>query len=82
MMRELSHFAKAMQEMVPWLNASGRVTGGLGFGALLGWFLTGKVGVGAWGWGLGLGLGAVFGLTGFLLAAAKLSKRKDKKEAT
>jgi len=77
-MRELSPFAKAMREMAPWLNATGKVTGGLGFGALLGWLLTRWLGVGAWGWGLGLGLGAVMGLTGFLVAVTKLSKRKDK----
>jgi len=71
---KLSPFAKAMREMAPWLDAVGRVTGGLGAGALLGWFLTGWVGLGSWGWGLGLGIGALVGLMGFIMAALRLSK--------
>ena len=68
-----------MREMAPWLDAVGRITGGLGFGALLGWVLTGWMRVGAWGWGLGLGLGAAAGLVGFLVAATKLSKHGNPK---
>jgi len=77
-MRELSPFAKAMREMAPWLNAVGRITGGLGFGALLGWALTGWLKVGAWGWALGLGFGAVAGLAGFIIEVTKLSKNINK----
>jgi hypothetical protein len=76
--QNLSPFAKAMREMAPWLDAVGRVTGGLGFGALLGWGLTGWLGAGSWGWGLGLGVGAVLGLAGFVVAATRLSKHAKK----
>ncbi|MCL2626957.1 MAG: hypothetical protein FWD46_09155 [Cystobacterineae bacterium] len=76
-MEKLSPFAKAMREMAPWLDAVGRVTGGLGLGALLGWVLTGCLGLGSWAWGLGLGLGALGGLVGFVIAATKLSKPRN-----
>ncbi|MCL2012267.1 MAG: hypothetical protein FWG75_05710 [Cystobacterineae bacterium] len=77
-MQKLSPLAKTMREMAPWLDAAGRITGGLGFGALLGWALTGYWEVGAWGWGLGLGLGALLGLAGFIMAATRLSQGKNR----
>jgi len=57
----LSDTARAQRRAAPYLDAVWRMVGALLLGALLGWFLDGRLGTGPWCLVGGLGLGLVTG---------------------
>jgi ATP synthase protein I len=72
----LSPLAKALREAGPWLDATGRLTGGVVVGVVAGWLVDRWMGWQPWGLLGCAALGITAGMIGFFTSILKLMGKK------